>query len=135
MLQRITGRFYQNKDVHISQGRGILYSNFSWVTSIDTVVGQLEPVDTYRAVASYVFSYENKIENTGTGFSVVRIGDAEIVNQFKLLCSFGLSAYFAEDRAQVEHHCRPSSKSSSDTFVPARFLPRVFSQRISGDYQ
>jgi len=135
MLQIISGKFFKGKDRHTHQGRGILYSNFSWVAPIETTVGVLEPVDTYyRVVASYVYSYTNQIEDTGPGFTIVRVGDSDIVNHFKLLCMFGLRAYFAEDRAQVEHICRAGSKMSSDAFVPSQFIPRIFSPNIQGDF-
>lgn len=133
MLQIISGKFFSTQDRHVSQGRGILYSNFSWIGPIETVVGTLEPVDTYRSIASYVYSYTNQLERTDSGFSIIRTGDAEIVNHFKLLCMFGLRGYFVEDRAQAEHICRLGPKGSSDEFVPAYFVPRMFAPTIQGE--
>lgn len=132
MLQIISGKFFECNERYRHQGRGILFSNYSWVRPIETRVGALEPVDSYRAVSSYVFSYINQIEKQEGPGTLVRIGDPEIVRQFQLLCILGLRAYFTDDRADVLTNCRPRPTSASDRYVPRRFASRIFDDQIRG---
>lgn len=104
MLQIITGKFYGNNDRHSTQCRGILYSNFAWGNTIETKIVKIEPVEVYGPISSYVISYINELEQESEfkGFSLVKVGDHEIIQQFKLLASFGLQAYFDNDRSTVQ---------------------------------
>jgi len=133
MLQIISGKFFKSDDRHIHNAKGITYSNYSWVQPIKTCVATLEPVDIYMPVSSYVINYVNQIEKEKIqGFSLVQIGDAEIVQQFQLLCIFGLKAFFDTDRSYVEINCRKNPKSSSDTYLPSIFVHRFFESQIMG---
>jgi len=134
MLQIISGKFFKTDNRYIYEGRGITYSNYSWVQPIETCVATLEPVDTYRSVSSYVINYTNQIEKEEEhkGFSLARIGDSEIVQQFQLVCMFGLKAFFDIDRNNVEINCRQKSRSSGDTYLPSIFVPRFFKSQIDG---
>ncbi|MFO0579769.1 MAG: hypothetical protein U1A78_37830 [Polyangia bacterium] len=129
MLQIISGKFFRSNERHVFPAKGVLFSNYSWIRPIETCIGTLEPIEHRAATLTYVFSYRNQIEKTGT---MIRGGDAEIVNQFRILCSFGLEAYFSLEKSQVEHICRDKPKNSGDAFVPARFVRRVFSPSIQG---
>lgn len=133
MLQIISGKFFKSAERHSSAGKGILYSNYSWIAPIVTCIGVLEPVDSYRAVSSYVFNYTNQLERGSRGsLEVVRVGDSEIVRQFQLLCMFGLRACFSDDRALVLTNCRKAGISVSDTLVPSSFASRVFDSKLMG---
>ena len=129
MLQIVSGKFFTSQDRHVHQGKGILYSNYSWVAPIETCVGTLEPVDSFQAVSSYVLSYTNQIEKT---HRIIRVGDSEIVEQFQLLTIFGLRAYFAPLRTEVEHLCRQSPSGRTDYLLPAQFVSRFFSPFVRG---
>ncbi len=131
MLQIISGKFFKSDNRYIHEGKGIIYSNYSWVQPIKTCVATLEPVDTYRPVSSYVINYINQIEKEKTG-RLVRIGDPEIVQQFQLLCMFGLKAFFDIDRNNVEINCRQKPKTSRDIYLPSIFVPRFFESQIHG---
>ncbi|MEF3302489.1 hypothetical protein [Paenibacillus sp. GYB003] len=133
MLQIISGKFYGDRHIHENKGRGILYSNFSWFNSIETDIASLEPADLHGDVKGYVISYVNKLESDeGNGFSLVRTGDSEIVQQFRLLCSFGLNAYFDHDKVTVQMNCREKSVGIGDDTVPAQFVPKFFKREING---
>lgn len=129
MLQIISGKFFTRDERHIHDGKGVLYSNFSWCAPIRTCVGTLEPVEYAQDISLYVFSYTNQIEQ---GDTLVRTGDAEIVDQFGLLCTFGLRASFAALRSEIEHLCRHSPASGVDRFVPGHFVPRFSDRTIRG---
>lgn len=131
MLQIISGKFFKSDNRYIHEAKGITYSNYSWIQPIKTYVATLEPVDTYRAVSSYVINYVNQIEKEKTG-RLVRIGDPEIVQQFQLLCMFGLKAFFDIDKNSVEINCRQKPKSSRDIYLPSTFAPRFFESQILG---
>lgn len=134
MLQIITGKFFKkDAPLRIYDGKGITYSNYSWIEPIKTSVATLEPVDKYStSVSSFVISYVNKIEKTEGVGSIVRIGDYEIVHQFELLSFFGLRSFFSNDRATVEINCRNKPKTLGDQFLPSKFVYRFFQSNING---
>jgi hypothetical protein len=134
MLQVISGKFFKSDERFRHNGFGIAYSNYAWVAPIDTCAGRVEPVDTYRAVSSYVITYMNQIEKAKDGKSVlVRIGDQEIIEQFLLLLTFGLKALFHIDRATIEAHCRDVPATSNDYNVGGVVAAPFLSSRISGN--
>lgn len=135
MLQIISGKFFKSDDRYIHEAKGITYSNYSWSQPIKTCIATLEPVDTYRSVSSYVINYINQIEKEEKehkGLTLVRIGDSEIIQQFQLLCILGLKAFFDIDRNNVEINCRKVPKSSSDRYLPSKFVSRFFEYQING---
>lgn len=133
MLQIISGKFFESSDRFAYDAKGILYSNFAWVQPIKTCVATLEPVDTYASVSSYVVCYVNQIEKEQPPRAgvLVRTGDAEIIEQFQILCGFGLKSFFHQDKDTVAISCRDYRLSSSDD-VPSSFIPRIFSRQING---
>jgi hypothetical protein len=134
MLQIVSGKFFKSQDKHMFDCKGILYSNFSWSSPIKTCIATIEPVDVYGSVASYVISYVNQIEKAEitSGFGMVRIGDTQIVQQFKLLCLFGLKAYFDTERYSVEQLCRKDKRYSRDNEIPSKFISRILDNQIMG---
>ena len=129
MLQIISGKFFKSTDRHIHEAKGITYSNYSWVRPIETCVATLEPVDLSSQVSPYVISYVEQIEKGGI---LVGTDGSEIVQQFQLLCIFGLNAFFDIDRTKVEINCRENPRSSADHYLPSRFISRFFEPEIHG---
>ena len=137
MLQIITGKFFKTDRRIRHDGKGVLYSNYNWIAPIGTSVGTLEPIDPHRAsVVTYVFSYVNQIERVPPpGHDVlVRAGDEEIVEQFQLLCTFGLRAFFHTDNAAAGRAFRAKRTSRNDN-VPSEFVKRFLSPSIDGTQQ
>ena len=134
MLQIISGKFFESEDRFSFEAKGITYCNFSWPKPIETCVATLHPVDTYSSVASYVINYINQIEKEKPPRQniLVKTGDSEILDQFLLLCTFGLRAFFHQDRDTVAVACRELRLSSSDYHIPSAFVPRYFQRQISG---
>ncbi|RTL12124.1 MAG: hypothetical protein EKK54_05575 [Neisseriaceae bacterium] len=122
MLQIISGKFFSSNDLEINHGKGVLFSNVSWVSKIETVVGDLEPIITQDRVATYVFNYVNRIERDGF---LVRVGDSEILEQFKIICSFGFNAYFSRTREHVLSICNQNKSAESNGVLPAEILPQI----------
>ncbi|CAN7597981.1 hypothetical protein LJR015_001403 [Peribacillus frigoritolerans] len=132
MLQISSGKFYKNEELHINAGKGILYSNYSWIQPIETCIGLIEPVDTHGEITSYVFSYKNKMEKGGL---LVRTGDHEIIEQFKLIFSFFFQSFSDLDRNTVDIHCRKTKRNINDEFIPNDFVGRIFEPKIIGTKQ
>ena len=132
MLQIISGKFFKSDDRHVHDGKGILYSNYSWAAPIETCVATLEPVDHFREISSYVLVYVNQIEKNGV---LVITGDSEILEQFQLLATFGLRAYFTPFRDEVAQICRKTSLGGTDQYVPSQFIPRFFEGGTNGNQQ
>lgn len=98
------------------EGKGILFSNCKWISPIETNIGILEPVDYSGDITGFIFQYKNQIEKDGP---LVRCGDDEVLEQFKVICSFGLKSYFSEHRSQVLKICSPV-KSKKPQGSPAK---------------
>lgn len=119
MLQIISGKFFTGLEKNEHEGKGILFSNCNWSNTIKTNIGVLEPVDYSGDITGFVFNYKNQIENDGF---LVRCGDGEIIEQFKLICSFGLKSYFSEYREQVVRVCSPIKRKKSRSYPSAQFI-------------
>ncbi|MGF9741434.1 hypothetical protein ABEX38_29130 [Priestia megaterium] len=132
MLQISSGKFYNTNNLHVNDGKGIFYSNYSWHGSIETCVGTLDAVDTHGEITSYVLNYKNKIEKGGL---LVKVGDSEIVKQFRLLFSFFFQSFSDSDRNVVELHCRNTKRNMNDEFLPTDFVNRIFDSKIYGTDQ
>ena len=119
MLQIISGKFFTGLEKNEHNGKGILFSNCNWFSPIKTNIGVLEPVDYSGDITGFIFNYKNQIENDGF---LVRCGDDEIVEQFKLICSFGLKSYFSEYREQVLKVCSSIKRKNSRTYPAVQFI-------------
>lgn len=129
MLQIISGKFFSREERFRSEGKGVFFSNLSWFAPIETCVAKLEPTYSFGDITTYVVSYTNQIEKPEGPLQagmIGRVGDAEILSQFEALCIFGLGAWFAGDRTNVELHCRSSPRGASDRILPGHFLPGFF---------
>lgn len=134
MLQIISGKFYKSSDRYSSESRGILYSNYLWRDTIETGVVSIKPVEAYGPVSSYVIEYINQLEKNpiSTGFQLIKTGDNEIIKQFKLLCSFGLSAYFDTEKNSVRLLCRKDKENNHDEILPSDFVRSHFDKGVFG---
>jgi hypothetical protein len=134
MLQVISGKFFKSDFRQTRPAKGILYSNYSWIGTIQTCVAALEPVDTFgSSICSYVLNYTNQIEGEPRPGALAPTGDWEIIRQFQLLCTFGLKAAFDVDRSSIELNCREKQRHSGDQYLPSRFTTRFFNPAINGN--
>lgn len=134
MLQIISGKFYGSNERYSTLSRGILYSNFAWGNTIETKVVKIDPVEVYGPISSYLITYNNEIEKEShfTGLSLVKVGDYEIIKQFKLLSSFGLRAYFDNENTTVRVLCRKEKLHNRDDVIPSTFTRRFLDNGIMG---
>ncbi len=131
MLQIITGKFFKKEERHKSNRKAVFFSNYGCICPIETCIGTLEPVDIHT-ITTWVFSYVNQREKEGGNFEIVSSGDDEIVEQFRRLAIFGLRAYFASQRHEVEHYCRQTKISITDDSIPSQMLDRYFTVGLRG---
>jgi hypothetical protein len=119
MLQVISGKFFKKPNRFTHDAKAVTYSNFSYYQSIKTCIATLEPADIFHESAvPYIINYTNQIEYDEIRPGVIsRIGDPEIVQQFQLLCIFGLRAFFHTDKQNVEINCRERRKNSGDHYL------------------
>jgi hypothetical protein len=107
MLQIISGRFFSGVKVNEFESDAILFSNYSWIAPIKTIVAELRPVDTSRSrISSYVLRYINRYEKSSPNDPRVLAPGDEAVEQFRLLASFYFQSFFHIDRNYIESLCR-----------------------------
>ncbi len=135
MLQIITGKFYKKPERCKTDCKAVFFSNYRWIRPIATCIGTLEPVDNGSGIVTWVFSYVNQMEKEGGGFEILRVGDQEIVEQFRILSVFGFRAYFASHRHEVEHYCRQSATGMTDDTVPSLMIPRYFKMGLRACFE
>lgn len=137
MLQIISEKFFKSDLVYNTPCNAVLYSNYIWYQKIETCIGTLEPIDTTSDIKIYIFHYNNKLEQNqnNRGLNLVKVGDPEIVQQFMLLCSFGLQAVFSTDIDEVEKLCRTTRKHFTERYRPSEFLGQFFENGINGNQQ
>lgn len=135
MLQIISGKFYKGNDRYSTDCKAILYSNYSWRDTIETCIATLEPVEIYGAVSSYIVRYTNQIEkdNYESKGALVRVGDSEIIRQFRLLTAFGLQAYFDTEKNSVQLLTRKEKIHNHDYILPSLFIRRFLDNGIMGN--
>lgn len=133
MLQIASGKFYKTDQRYVTNAKSVLFSNYRY-NIIDTVSGSIELVDPFKDISTYIFSYKNEIErdpNPGS-FVLNRVGDKELVKQFKLLSFFGLKAFFSTEKSDVLLNTTISTDYLERVFVPSDFSKRFFTERIYG---
>jgi len=133
MLQIISGKFFTKRAMYRHEGKGILFSNYKWYSPIETSVATLDMTDVIGSVSPCVVSYLNQIEKeskTGAGV-LIRTGDWEILEQFRLVSMIGLRALFHSRRDVVTALCRSTPLSMSDS-TPGSLVPRYFQPSIQG---
>lgn len=121
MLQIISGKFFSNDERFVFDSKAVIYSNAFIRKKIKTNVGIVEPVEPIDEVASYVINYTNQIEK-GDGL-LIRTGDSEILEHFKLILSFGFNSYFSEFREQVIATSKQIKSAKSNYYPASSFLP------------
>lgn len=129
MLQIITGKFFHSEERYKYDCYYPIYSNYSWVDDIDCSIAILSPTSLDRS--DYVLRYQNQIERTPDSV-IVRIGDEEIVNQFKDICIFGLQAMFDTEKGNIDRLCNQRSPVLNED---AEILPRYFDKYVHGNLQ
>ena len=133
MLQIISGKFFDSGKVNELESDAILYSNYSWVAPIKTIVAELRPVDAHGSrIGSYALRYMNRYQPRPPKDIMFLSNGDEAVEQFRLLASFHFQSFFHIDRSYVETLCRTQAAHSFDRTIPKAFVPKFFDLAKSG---
>ena len=132
LLQIVSGKFFSSDDRHIYQGKGILYSNYSWINSIETCIAKLESVDGgVGDFPPYIISFTNQLEKDPNS-PLIKMADHTFVREFQSVCTFGFKSLFITDKNFLEFLCRQKKKEIGDWYVPSELVPRFFDNHIYG---
>lgn len=128
MLQIITDKFFTSEHIHNTVRKVIVYSNMEINGIITTKIGSLEPIDKFSTTPTYIFTYNNRMENNGPG--PVAIGDAQIIDDFLAMCSFWFQGIFSTDKNLIEYLTRDKKENSiNEQHLPKDIIPLIFTKR------
>lgn len=129
MLQISTGRFFNPKmsTIEISDN-DVFYSNLRISRTIKTPVGDLELINTSNNIYTYIFRFNGKIHK---GYPICN--HSEAINDFRILCIFGLKSIFTNDKNQLLWFCRSSNNNPNEIILPSEILPDYFKKTIIAD--
>lgn len=128
MLQIITDKFFSSEHIHNTERKVIVYSNMEIDGIITTKIGSLEPIDKFSTTSTYIFTYNNRMENNGPG--PVAVGDAQIIDDFLALCSFWFQGIFSTDKNLIEYLTRDKKENSiNEQHLPKDIIPLIFTKR------
>lgn len=135
LLQIITGKFYNSEDRFHNDCKGILYSNASFKGVYDIGHIKIESAESFSSVAPYIVMYDNQLQQSHSGFELVKVGDEEILRQLKNIISFALDAVFDEDKSIVERICIKKESGRGRYLVPSEFINETFdiSKNVTDD--
>jgi hypothetical protein len=129
MLQIISGKFFDDGPVNEKGADAVLYSNFWCYQPLSTSVAELRPVDIAHApISTYVVRYVNRYQPSPRD-SLVHADGSQAVEQFRLLVSFWLKAFFHPDLNYVETLCRKEPRHALTETIPSAFVPHFFEKR------
>ncbi|MGC8718377.1 MAG: hypothetical protein ACP5TY_00005 [Thermodesulforhabdaceae bacterium] len=130
MLQIISGKFYNN-DGHIVETpvQAVLFSKASIFDSVDLGHVHLEQIErNYDDVNTYLISYKHKREITNSKFNLIKAGDQVVIQQFKNISTFVLSAWFDSDVYQLRFLTSNNSITSKNEY-PASYVELFFDDK------
>ncbi len=130
MLQIISGKFYK-KDGHIIETpvQAVLFSKASIFGSVDLEHVNLKQIErNYDDVNTYLISYKHKREITNSKFNKIKAGDHVVIQQFKNISTFILSAWFDSDVNQLRFLTSNNSVTSKNE-CPASYVELFFDDK------
>ncbi|MCS1384880.1 hypothetical protein NXZ75_22260 [Lysinibacillus sphaericus] len=128
MLQIITDKFFSSEHIHNTERKVIVYSNMDINGIVATKIGTLEPIDKFSTTPTYLFTYNNRMENNGPG--PVAIGDAQIIDDFLAMCSFWFQGIFSTDKNLIKYLTRDKKENSiNEQHLPKDIIPLIFTKR------
>lgn len=134
MLQIISGKFFDSEDRFHTDCKGILYSNSSFRGKYDIGHIKIESTESLGNINSYIISYDNQLQKSNSGFELVKVGDEEILRQFKNIFSFVIDAVFDEEKSVVERICK-QKENGRNYPLPSEFVDKTLTipKNISED--
>lgn len=139
MLQVSTGKFYDTDDLHVTEHRGILYTNYRQHGSIETVVGTLLPSDPGREISCSVCETVERLPRRrpdGEDAILVSVGSEQLLQDFSAVTSFSLNLTISPKRGLVKRLTATRNPPLGIAQTPNEYVGRVFDRQVrqrSGD--
>jgi len=133
MLQIITGRFFKTAELHRTQQRTVLYSNYRGHDSIETVVGSYAPAASSADVASAVYLVEQRLEAVrpdGSRPVVIAVHPEALAQDFAALLSFCLRVTCTLDSALVSRLSQSNRPPIGVSSHPSRMVDQIFDREV-----
>lgn len=112
MLQIISGKFYQNKEIHNNPTQMFLYSNANIENEFEIVGIKIKQVDN---IYKYSINFDNKIEQQSGNFSIVNAWSDVVLFQVKNVLTFYFDSFWDEEEYVVKKNVqRENKKRKSD---------------------
>ena len=112
MLQIISGKFFDGDDRYHTDCKAVLHSNASFRGIHPFAHINMEPTDLNNEFTSYIVSYDNQLQKTNSSLQFVKVGDEEIVFQFKNILAFALDCVVDEEKSNIDAVCAVNSTGS-----------------------
>lgn len=102
MLQIISGKFYQNKEIHNNPIQMFLYSNANIENEFEIVGIKIKQVDNIDNIYKYSINFDNKIEQQSENFSIVNAWSDVVLFQVKNVLTFYFDSFWDEEEYVVK---------------------------------
>lgn len=102
MLQIISGKFYQNKEIHNNPTQMFLYSNANIENEFEIVGIKIKQVDNIDNIYKYSINFDNKIEQQSGNFSIVNAWSDVVLFQVKNVLTFYFDSFWDEEEYVVK---------------------------------
>lgn len=129
MLQIISGKFFDGDDRYHTDCKAVLYSNASFRGIHPFAHINMEPTDLNNEFTSYIVSYDNQLQKTNSSLQFVKVGDEEIVFQFKNILAFALDCIVDEEKSNIDVVCAVNSTGSRRVQKASDYLNSTVSKK------
>ena len=134
MLQIISGKFYQNKEIHNNPTQMFLYSNANIENEFEIVGIKIKQVDNIDNIYKYSINFDNKIEQQSGNFSIVNAWSDVVLFQVKNVLTFYFDSFWDEEEYVVKKMCKERIKKGSRMeYVPANYVRSILDKERKVD--
>ena len=134
MLQIISGKFYQNKEIHNNPTQMFLYSNANIENEFEIVGIKIKQVDNIDNIYKYSINFDNKIEQQSENFSIVNAWSDVVLFQVKNVLTFYFDSFWDEEEYVVKKMCKERIKKGSRMeYVPANYVRSILDKERKVD--
>lgn len=134
MLQIISGKFYQNKEIHNNPTQMFLYSNANIENEFEIVGIKIKQVDNIDNIYKYSINFDNKIEQQSGNFSIVNAWSDVVLFQVKNVLTFYFDSFWDEEEYVVKKMCKERIKKGSRMeYVPANYVRSILNKERKVD--
>lgn len=133
MLQVSTGKFFKTDELHVTEHRGILYTNYWHREAIETCVGDLVPTTPWRGISTSVYEGVERLPEKrpdGQDSVLISVGGQPLLQDFAAVVSFCLNITLDPHEGLVKRLVAAREPALGITQLPKKYVGRVFDSRI-----